>query len=89
MAGSVQAQKINLPPVRRVTLENGIRVVLMEYHKAPTLSVTALAMIIAAELGTVVIGGLIDQQALIAALRKGTLAGAGLDVTVHIGAAVR
>jgi zinc protease len=42
IATTATAQKINLPPVKRVTLENGIRVVLMEYRKAPTLSVTAL-----------------------------------------------
>ena len=34
-----QAQKINLPPVKRVTLENGVRLILMEYHRAPTLTV--------------------------------------------------
>ena len=37
-----RAQKINLPPVTRVTLDNGAHVVLMEYHRAPSLSVTAL-----------------------------------------------
>ena len=36
------AQKINLPPVTRMTLDNGAQVVLMEYHRAPFLSVTAL-----------------------------------------------
>ncbi len=37
-----RAQKLNLPPVMRVTLDNGVQVVLMEYHRAPSLSVTAL-----------------------------------------------
>jgi zinc protease len=36
------AQKINLPPVTRVSWPNGVKVILMEYHRAPTLSVTAL-----------------------------------------------
>ena len=36
------AQKINLPPVTRVRLENGVRLVLMEYHRAPSLSLNAL-----------------------------------------------
>ena len=36
------AQKINLPPVTRITFDNGIRVVLMEYHRAPILSVRAV-----------------------------------------------
>lgn len=36
------AQRINLPPVTRGTLKNGIRVVLMEYHRAPTISVIAV-----------------------------------------------
>src|SRR5438876_12023301 len=36
------AQKINLPPVTRAKWENGARVVLMEYHKAPTLTVTVV-----------------------------------------------
>lgn len=35
------AQAIKLPPVTRVTLGNGVRVVLMEYHRAPTLTVNA------------------------------------------------
>ncbi len=35
-------QDIKLPPVTRVTLPNGIRLVLMEYRRAPTLTVTAL-----------------------------------------------
>lgn len=39
---TAKAQKINLPPVTRATLDNGIRVVLMEYHRAPTLTVSAL-----------------------------------------------
>ena len=41
MHRSASAQKINLPPVTRVTLDNGIRIVLMEYHRAPTLTVRA------------------------------------------------
>ena len=41
-AGSARAQKINLPPVVRVTLDNGAQVVLMEYHRAPSVTVTAL-----------------------------------------------
>lgn len=36
-----RAQKINLPPVTRTTLGNGIPVVLMEYHRAPTVTVLA------------------------------------------------
>ena len=35
------AQKINLPAVTRVTWPNGVRVVLMEYQRAPALTVTA------------------------------------------------
>lgn len=38
----VQAQNVKLPPVTRVTWENGARVVLMEYHRAPMLEVVAL-----------------------------------------------
>jgi zinc protease len=38
---SAFGQAIKLPPVTRVTLGNGIRVVLMEYHRAPTLTVNA------------------------------------------------
>ena len=41
LTGSAQAQKINLPPVLRATLDNGTQVVLMEYHRAPSISVTA------------------------------------------------
>ena len=37
----VGAQDIKLPPVTRVTLGNGIRLVLMEYHRAPLLNVVA------------------------------------------------
>ena len=40
--GAARAQKINLPPVVRVTLDNGAQVVLMEYHRAPSVTVTAL-----------------------------------------------
>ena len=40
-AGGARAQKINLPPVTRTTLPNGARIVLMEYHRAPTLVLTA------------------------------------------------
>ena len=36
-----QSQKINLPPVTRTTLPNGARVVLMEYHRAPSIVLTA------------------------------------------------
>src|SRR5262249_9035207 len=35
------AQRINLAPVTRTTLKNGIRVVLMEYHRAPTVTIVA------------------------------------------------
>ena len=35
----VEAQKINLPLVKRATLDNGIKLILMEYHRAPTLTV--------------------------------------------------
>ncbi len=35
------AQSIKLPPVTRTTLQNGIRLVLMEYHKAPTVTINA------------------------------------------------
>ena len=38
---SAAGQAIKLPPVTRMTLPNGIRVVLMEYHRAPTLTVNA------------------------------------------------
>jgi zinc protease len=37
------AQKINLPPVTRSLLPNGMHLVLMEYHRAPTLSIIAFA----------------------------------------------
>lgn len=37
----VAAQGLRLPPVTRTTLPNGITVVLMEYHRAPTLTVIA------------------------------------------------
>jgi zinc protease len=36
---SATAQKIHMPPVTRMRLANGIRLVLMEYHRAPTLTV--------------------------------------------------
>src|SRR5260370_1324207 len=36
------AQSIKLPPAARVTLDNGIRVVLMEVHKAPSITVEAI-----------------------------------------------
>jgi zinc protease len=35
------AQKIQLPPVARTRLANGIRLVIMEYHRAPTVIVSA------------------------------------------------
>lgn len=35
------AQAIQLPPVVRTRLSNGVRLVLMEYHRAPTLTVRA------------------------------------------------
>lgn len=41
-AASARAQKLHLPPVTRVTFENGLRVVLMEYRRTPTLTLTAL-----------------------------------------------
>lgn len=37
------AQKINLPPITRQTLPNGVRLVLMEYRRAPTLTIVAFA----------------------------------------------
>ncbi len=40
-SSKTEAQKINLPQVKRVTLENGIRLILMEYHRAPTLTIRA------------------------------------------------
>lgn len=40
--GVVSAQRVKLPPVTRVKLDNGIQVVLMESHKAPTVQVIAL-----------------------------------------------
>lgn len=42
IAGAAQAQKINLPPVTRVTLDNGARVILMENHRAPTFTLEAV-----------------------------------------------
>ena len=42
LAGAAPAQTLHLPPPTRTTLENGIRVVLMEYHRAPTLVVSAI-----------------------------------------------
>ena len=36
-----QAQRINLPPVTRETLPNGVRVILMEYRRAPALTLAA------------------------------------------------
>ena len=42
VTASVDAQKLNLPTAERVTLPNGIRVVLMEYHRVPTLTVNAM-----------------------------------------------
>ncbi len=42
-ASPLAAQTVHLPPVKRVTLENGLQIVLMEYHRVPTLSVTALS----------------------------------------------
>jgi zinc protease len=38
----VHAQNVKLPPVTRMTWNNGVRVVLMEYHRAPTLRVIAV-----------------------------------------------
>jgi zinc protease len=42
VVNSSAAQRINLPTVTRAAWPNGARVVLMEYHRAPTLTVTAL-----------------------------------------------
>ena len=39
---AARAQKINLPPVTRIRLDNGAQIVVMEYHRAPSLSLTAL-----------------------------------------------
>ena len=39
--GAASGQQINLPPVTRTQFENGMRIVLMEYHRAPTLTVRA------------------------------------------------
>ena len=39
--GAATAQKLNLPPVTRTRLHNGIPVVLMEYRRAPTVTVLA------------------------------------------------
>jgi zinc protease len=41
-AAAAPAQRINLPPVTRHRLKNGIQLMLMEYRRAPTLSVEAL-----------------------------------------------
>jgi zinc protease len=41
LSASAHAQAIKLPPVTRTTLDNGIRIILMEYHKAPTITVNA------------------------------------------------
>ena len=40
-ACSAGAQKIHLPTVTRTRLANGIRLVIMEYHRAPTITVRA------------------------------------------------
>lgn len=40
MCISTRAQHIKLPPVTRTSLRNGVKLVLMEYHKAPTLSLS-------------------------------------------------
>jgi zinc protease len=42
LSAAGQAQKINLPPITRHKLKNGIQLMLMEYRRAPTLSVEAL-----------------------------------------------
>jgi zinc protease len=42
LAVQVSAQKINLPPVTRTKLDNGVQVILMAYRRAPTLTVTAV-----------------------------------------------
>ncbi len=39
---TAEAQDIKLPPATRVTLKNGMKLVLMEYHRAPLLNVIAL-----------------------------------------------
>jgi zinc protease len=36
------AQAVRLPPITRITLSNGMRLILMEYHRAPVVSVTAV-----------------------------------------------
>jgi zinc protease len=36
------AQTINLPPIKKLTWPNGVRLYLMEYKRAPTISVTAI-----------------------------------------------
>jgi zinc protease len=41
LARPAAAQRINLPPVTRATLPNGTRVVLMEYRRAPAITVAA------------------------------------------------
>src|SRR6266567_8974561 len=38
----LNAQQINLPPVTHLTWPNGIRVVIMEYHKAPSITVNCI-----------------------------------------------
>ena len=38
----LSAQQINLPPVTRVTEDNGIRIILAEYKRAPTLTLIAI-----------------------------------------------
>ncbi len=40
-AASANAQKIHLPPVSRSRLANGVRLVIMEYHRAPTITIRA------------------------------------------------
>ena len=39
---AVRAQQVKLPPVVRTTLGNGAEIVLMEYHRAPTFTLTAI-----------------------------------------------
>jgi len=41
LAYSASAQTIHLPPVTRTRLANGIRLVIMEYHRAPTITIRA------------------------------------------------
>src|SRR5436190_2095553 len=40
--GISSAQRFNLPPFREVKLDNGIRLILMEYRRVPTLVITAV-----------------------------------------------